>query len=624
MRSDPSTKNRHSSPSRRGLVAQFVIFTVVAIALVGVGIFFYYPSFSGNQDSIDPILATVTRGEFVSQVLDQGEVQSSENVEIRCEVSARGGSLSVIEVCPEGTRVKAGDFLVRLDSSSFEKELEQQKIAVANSLTSVIQSKAAKEAAVASRKEYVEGIFVEKLKEIENEAFDAESQIETANQEYQQALDYLNHTKKLVSKGFATNQQLETDKFGVAKAEIAKKRGLNSKELAATKKRVLIEITREKELIQLDSDIEAANVKYNNELEAKAVEEGQLEEIQNLIAKCEIRVPKGVSGQVVYAKESSRGGNDWVLEEGTTVRERQVLVRLPNPDKMEVKALINEQSITQIEPGMPVSISVDALNDQTLKGIVTKVNQYAESSGWMSSSVRKYAVFVKILDPPEALKPGMNASVNIQVRYEKNAILAPIQTVYAVQDQQFCLVKKGEDEWETREVEVAADNSQMVLITSGLEEGEELVMNPGAYKEMMDLPEIKLDTKIELPEGGDQEAQAARENAARVKQSGMAGGPQGQDGESRDGQGRNGPGGPGGGGGFSASGMVDGMMSRYDTSGDGKIDQDEMASLSDRAKGMVENADADGDGAVTKDELTKAAAAMMQRFRGGGGGGGGE
>ncbi len=502
----------HSSigTSRRGVVGQLVVFSLVAFALVGGAVYYYISNVAGTESKIEPILATVTSGEFVSQVLDQGEIQSSENVEIRCEVSARNGSLSVIQVCQEGTLVKEGDFLVRLDSSSFEKELEQQKIKVATAETAVIKAKASVQAAEAARKQYIEGIFVEGLKEVENEIFDAQSAIETANQELVQAEAVFEHTKKLLSKGFVTNQQLAAEDFAVNKARLSLAKARNLLELGNTKKRVLEEITKEKELIQLDSDIEAAKVAYANELESKKVEEGQLEEIKDLIKKCEIVVPPGVSGQVVFAKESSRGGQDWVLEEGTAVRERQVLIRLPDPGKMEVKALINEQSITQIEPGMPCSIEVDALTDQTLKGIVTKVNQYAESSGWMSSSVRKYAVFVKILDPPPALKPGMNASVNIQVRYEKEALLAPLQTVYAVQDKQFCLVKNGDNQWETREVEIGGDNSEMVLIEGGVEKGEQLVMNPGAYKSIMDLPEMKLDSKIELPEGAEQEMNAVR------------------------------------------------------------------------------------------------------------------
>ena len=129
---------------------------------------------------------------------------------------------------------------------------------------------------------------------------------------------------------------------------------------------------------------------------------------------------------------------------------------------MEVKTLINEQSITQIEPGMACDIKVDALNNRSLKGIVTRVNQYAESSYWLSSSVRKYAVFVKIFDPPTSLKPGMNAAVTVQVREELDKLLAPIQAVYAVQGRKFCLVQNGE-QWETREIEINGDNSQSVF-----------------------------------------------------------------------------------------------------------------------------------------------------------------
>ncbi|MFO0260799.1 MAG: efflux transporter periplasmic adaptor subunit, partial [Planctomycetota bacterium] len=125
----------------------------------------------------------------------------------------------------------------------------------------------------------------------------------------------------------------------------------NLKELGLKKLEVLEKITREKELVRLTSDIEAAKVKAANDQEALEVEKSKLAEIQQQIANCKIVVPPGVEGQVVYGKESSRGGQDWVLAEGASVRENQVLLRLPNLKKMEVQALINEQSITQIESG---------------------------------------------------------------------------------------------------------------------------------------------------------------------------------------------------------------------------------------------------------------------------------
>ena len=306
-----------------------------------------------------------------------------------------------------------------------------------------------------------------------------------------------------------------------------------------------------KEESTLESDIKAAIVKLRNQEEAQRVEIDKLAEIKEQIENCEVRVPDGVEGQVVYGKESSRGGNEWVLEEGASVRENQVMIRLPNPAKMEVKALINEQSITRISAGMPASIKVDALSNKSLRGIVTKVNQYAESSGWMSSSIRKYAVIVKILNPIEALKPGMNTACSIQVEYQKNILKAPIQTVYAVGEKQFCLVKRGENDWETREVEVADDNSQVVWFKPprrdefdnliGVEEGEQLVMNPGGYTDYMDLPKLDLEEKMELSD-------ADIQNAAADIKDGTSNQTAGRDGGGRDGGGQRGQGGGGMGG----------------------------------------------------------------------------
>jgi len=597
--------NRRTILSKsNGLVAPFIVFALVAIALLCVAGYYYFQN-DGSADKIDPIMAQVTRGEFVSQVLDQGEIQSSENVEIRCEARARNGSLSVLAVTPEGTSVKAGDFLVQLDSTSFEKELEQQNISMATAETQVIQAESNLRSAEATKLEYIEGTFKQNVKMIQNEIYDAGSQIEMAKQDLATAEASFAHSRQLLAKGYITEQTFQSEEFKLRNAEIGLKRGDNSLNLAQEKRRVLENISFKKETVQLDADIKAAEVKLRSEKKSFEIEKEKLAEINEMIEKCTIRVPEGVSGQVVYAKESSRGGNDWVLEEGTSVRQNQVLVRLPNPEKMEVKALINEQSITQIEIGMPATIKVDALNNVTLKGIVTKVNQYAESSGWMSSSIRKYAVYVKIIDPPPALKPGMNSSVTIQVQYEPDVLLAPIQTVYAVQGKKYCLVRKGEEEWETIEIEVGGDNSQMVMITGGVEEGQELVMNPGAFKDYMDLPEVELDSRIELPEG----AQAAVTEAAKAKAAkGKAGRPDGK---------AKGAGGQRGNFATPANGAA--LIASKDTDGDGKLTKDEAGSP---YTFFFDRIDADSDGFLSASEADKAIESIKKMRAAGGAGGG--
>ncbi len=609
-----SVKTHVSLRNRNGLVAGFVIAAVIAVVVLGlVGYFFWRGE--GASETINPIMAKVTRGEFVSQVLDQGEIQSSENVEIRCEVRARNGTLTVLSVCPEGVLAKAGDFLVQLDSTAFEKELEQQNINLVNAETNVIQAESNLESAKATKEEFIEGIFKQEVKGIQNEIYDAESQIEQANQGLLTATAQFAHSKKLQAKGYITKQTLKAEEFSLENAKIGVQKARLSLDLAMEKKRVLEEISFKKETIQLDADIKTSKVKLGSEKKALEVEREKLAEIEEMIDKCVIKVPEGVSGQVVYAKESSRRGDDWILEEGTTVRENQVLVRLPNPEKMEVKALINEQSITQISIGMPAIINVDALNNTTLRGIVTKVNQYAESSGWMSSSIRKYAAYVRILDPPISLKPGMNASVSIQVQYEPDVLLAPIQAIYAVQDKQFCLLRSGDGQWETREIAVGGDNSQMVYIIDGVEEGTELVMNPGAYKKFMELPEITRDTKIEISDEEKNQIDVTKTGLGSSDKSG------GMDGKSKGGKAKQvnkKPGQAGGSRELPANGAA--LIAARDSDGDGKLTRDEAGTP---YSFFFDRIDTDGDGMLSQVEADASLKQIRQRRQQGGGRGSG-
>ena len=605
--------NRDSirSSSRNGAATPFLIFGFVAITLVSVGTYFYISQNRGAEE-IDPILSQVELGEFVSQVLDQGEAQSSENVEIRCEARARSGSsVSVLKAVPEGSMVSEGDFLVELDSTSFEKELEQQNIALASSEAGVIQAKANLDSAVASLEEYEKGTFLQKEKELTSSIFDADAAIEQAELEATLATDDLRYQERLNAKGYVTKAVVEARYNALKMANLKKQQAALQKELAVAALEVHQVISKKKEMIQFEADIEAAKVKLDSEKKSLAVEIEKMAEIKDMIEKCTIRVPEGVTGQVVYAKESSRSGNDWVLEEGASARQNQVLVRLPNPKKMEVKALINEQSITQIEEGMAATIKVDALNGEntTLKGVVTKVSEYAESGGWMSSSIKKYAVMVRIIDPPRSLKPGMNCSVTIQVEYLPEALLAPIQTVYSVQDRQFCLAKVG-DNWKTLEVKIGGDNSQMVYFTSGVEDGTELVLNPGGFKEYMELPEFEMETKIELPDSVVAEVEASKKAAkanTAAKGGGKAGGKAG---------GKRG----GGGSGFAMPSSGAELIKQKDTDGDGKLTKSEAGSP---YTFFFDSVDTDKDTYLSESELDTSIKNMKKRMQSGGGFGGG-
>ncbi len=69
-----------------------------------------------NRDSSSEngaFLHTVQRAEFVLKVTEKGEIESAENVNVRCEVAQRSGrGVKILEIVSEGTLVKEGDFLL--------------------------------------------------------------------------------------------------------------------------------------------------------------------------------------------------------------------------------------------------------------------------------------------------------------------------------------------------------------------------------------------------------------------------------------------------------------------------------------------------------------------------------
>jgi multidrug efflux pump subunit AcrA (membrane-fusion protein) len=246
-------------------------------------------------------------------------------------------------------------------------------------------------------------------------------------------------------------------------------------------------------LTQLDSDIRAAEVKWRNEKDSYEEEQTKLKEIEAQIACCKIHAPS--AGQVVYANvQSSRSGSEFVVEPGAMVRERQVLLRLPDPTNMQIRATISESRINLVHEGMAVDIRIDAFGDRSLRGEVTKVNKYAEPGNWWSSTAKQYATFIKVFEPPPELRVGLTAEVQIQVERRDQAIQIPVQAVYEKEGRTFCLVQK-EAAWETREVVISSTNDKMVALDEERSEqmhaGELVVINPRRHLDKFDSKRLK-------------------------------------------------------------------------------------------------------------------------------------
>ena len=240
-----------SSPRAGGAV----LFWLVGLCLIAVtgGVGWYLMRGDREQEEA-PLLAEVIRGPYEHIVLEQGEVESNNNVEIRCEVKARdthGPSTAILEVIPEGTWVQKGDWLITFDSSALEQKQRMQKIVVNTSEATMIEAKAVYDTALIAKTEYLEGTYKELEQTILNEIFVAEEALKKA----QLSLDSV---KRLVARGLLTALQMEGEEYRVNAAE-------NVLQLAKRKLEVLEKYTRVKTLTQMESDIQSARVRSENE-----------------------------------------------------------------------------------------------------------------------------------------------------------------------------------------------------------------------------------------------------------------------------------------------------------------------------------------------------------------------
>jgi HlyD family secretion protein len=635
---------------RGGILAGLLVCLVV-LGIIGVAVYQYVVNAQDRLAADQLITQVAVRGPFDHIVLEQGEISSSSNEQVICEVKSRsstgGGGTAILWVIDEGTKVVKGEKLIELDSADLETRLKEQKIQVITAESRETTAKAVLEQAKISKEEYLEGVYKTEEKTILSEQAVAEQNLRKAGLA-------LESSKRLAAKGLVKSLQVEADEFAVKNAQ-------NQLEAAIGKLYVLQNLTKKKMLVQFESDIEAAAASLSAASSELMEERTELQEITDQITKCVINAP--ADGVVVHANQySSRGGSaEFVVEAGAVVRERQEIIRLPDPSLMQVECKVNESRIPLIGEGMAARITVDAIPGLKLTGRVKKVNRYAEPSSFFSSSIKEYATIIEIIDPPETIRTGMTAEVQIFVEQLDDALQIPIQGLYEHGDGMYTLIQDGPERFKTAKVKIGATNDTMASITEGLSENDVVVLNLREHLTLMDLPELSREDNSEMRElgkgaskgmpvaaageapgpgapgsggpGGRRPGGRGEDGPGGGRGEGGAGGGRGEGGpgggrgeggpgeggpgggRGEGGPGGGGAGGPGGGGMPDVNVIVTRIMERADTDKDGKISAEEIQAMDPERSGSVKAGDTDGDGAVTREELLQG---LKSRMGGGG------
>jgi multidrug resistance efflux pump len=314
-----------------------------------------------------------------------------------------------------------------------------------------------------------------------------EDDLQVAKKELGQSTVTFEGTKRLADKGFVT-------RFDLQREEIALENSRLKVQTAETAQDLYLKYdfikSAEESLSKFDDAVrefdKARRVAISKLAQAKArlksaegqhdIQSRQRTDLNEQLEKCMIKATK--PGLVVYGgnRDEMYYGGEERIREGAAVRERQVLITIPDMRQMSVNVKIHESYIKKIKKGQKARITVDAFPDTVLKGEVTKVGVLPDSQNrWLNPDMKVYVTTVAIQDTEEWVKPGMSAKVEIMVTKLDDCTYVPLQAVSPEADKQVCYVSRGPGV-ERREVQTGEFNDEFIEIKSGVNEGEQVLL----------------------------------------------------------------------------------------------------------------------------------------------------
>ena len=376
-----------------------------------------YTLFGNNSDEDVAITTKVVKGQFTSEVIISGEAQSTSLKKINGPNDIRKFKLRDVKIqdlIPEGSVVKKGDYVGRLDPS-----------------------------------------------EVNEQIIDAQLNLETAQSKYTQ--EQLDTTLTLKQERTAIKDLL----FDIEENKLELKQSIY--EPPATIKKLEINIERlERDLKEKKEDYQIKEQKAM----AKMVEVGTevskirktLEELQNL--QKSFTIHSDANGMVTYAKNWD--GSKRKVGSSISMWD-PAIATLPDLNKMESKTYANEVDIRKIKKDLPVIIGFDAFPDITLKGTVTNVANVGEVK--RGSDIKLFQVLVNMDENNPNVRPGMTTSNRIIIHQEENVLMVPLEAIFSQDSISYVYAKSGLS-ISKKEVEMGDSNVDVVIIKNGVEENE--------------------------------------------------------------------------------------------------------------------------------------------------------
>jgi len=491
--------DRHSA--RRGISLWGAVVGITLLVLAGLGVVAATnggDESSSNDSTVE--LATSAVRSFTITTLSNGELEAKNQLEIRNRVESR--STTVTEIIQEGTMVKAGDVLVRLNDEDIRNRIAESELQVIESRTnyeSAVTSERIQKSENDSRlraaesklsianltyAQWEKGDVVKKKQQLDLAVEKAEKNLERLKSKYENSIT-------LFASDFLSKDELDRDEIAHIEAVSALKTAELDKQVYETyqyhkdaeqKSRDVEEATAELERVQEENEINIRAKQANtiNRQRQLQLREEKLRELSEQLEYCVVVAPR--DGLVVYGSSVQSDNWRWQSEGGLAVGKEignnDLLIVLPDTTEMTASVKVHESIAGRVRPGQAVSVKVEAI-DRTIPGVVRSVGVLAESGGWRDPNRREYTVKID-LDQGSArsveLKPTMRCEARIELGKVSDVVAVPVQAVFNDGPVRYVLRPSGVGRFERVPVMLGRTSDSDAEIVKGLEAGQPVLL----------------------------------------------------------------------------------------------------------------------------------------------------
>jgi HlyD family secretion protein len=412
-----------------------IIFCFLLIAAVLIWKIYIPDSDSqGEQGSVDQTqIIPVKKGSIRMEVEATGRVVPEQEVEIKCKAS---GEVIKLPVDISDT-VKKGDLLAQLDPEDEKRLVERAEVALAVSQARLAQSKLNLQ--ISER-------------DLGTERTRAEASLKSTEAKIQETTAKLERVKQLLDKKMASREEFDIIQAANAQAVA---------DLESARARIEDLKTREVQIASKRHDIEIAKAQVESDKLSLSDARQRLEDttmlapIDGVVAERNVQV-----GQIIASGINNVGG-------GTT------LMKLADLSRIYVLVSVDESDIGMIDVGQKARITVDSYPNEVFSGRIIRV----AIKGLNSSNVVTFEVKVEVEgENRQLLKPEMTANVSILAAEKNNVLLIPVVVIKRKKLEHYVTVKSKDGSTEERLVKTGISDGEFMEITSGLSEGEKIVV----------------------------------------------------------------------------------------------------------------------------------------------------